>query len=106
MSASPSRILELSSRIAANTTRLNDYLVSNNLPSPDFDHIEGPRDTLVPKDETDVEAARVAIIDDTMELRQLVLGPREYLMSYTVSSYQWSSIITLQPATFLHSALA
>lgn len=81
---SSSRILELSSRIAANTTKLDEYLKSNNIPSPSFD-IDGPRDTLVPKHETDVEAARVSIIDDTLELRQLVLGPREYLMSYTVS---------------------
>ncbi|KAK7751322.1 hypothetical protein SLS62_006728 [Diatrype stigma] len=79
---SASRILELSSRIAANTTKLDNYLTSKNLPSPSFD-VEGPRDTLVPKDETEVEAARVAIIDDTMELRRLVLGPREYLMSYS-----------------------
>ncbi|KAI0810440.1 S-adenosyl-L-methionine-dependent methyltransferase [Xylaria sp. FL0064] len=29
------------------------------------------------------ESARVAVIDDTLELRRLVLGPREYLMSYS-----------------------
>ncbi|KAK0609535.1 S-adenosyl-L-methionine-dependent methyltransferase [Bombardia bombarda] len=77
-----SRITELASRIAANTTRLNNYLVAHNLPTPSFD-VDGPKDTLVPKEETMVEAARVAIIDDTQQLRRLVLGPREYLMSYT-----------------------
>lgn len=76
-------ITELASRIAANTAKLNDYLVANGLPTPSFD-INGPKDTLVPKHEAEVEAARVAIIDDTQELRRLVLGPREYLMSYTV----------------------
>lgn len=80
---STTRILELSSRIATNTTKLNDYLVSNNLPAPSFD-LNGPTDSLIPKENTDLEAARVAIIDDTLELRQLMLGPREYLMSYTV----------------------
>lgn len=79
-----SRIVELSNRIAANTAILNDYLVSHDLPTPSFDE-NGPKDTLVPKDELEVESARVAIIDDTQELRRLALGPREYLMSYEVS---------------------
>ncbi|KAK8066271.1 O-methyltransferase [Apiospora hydei] len=79
---STNRIVELSSRIAANTTKLNDYLASNNLPAPSFD-LNGPTDTLIPKENAELEAARVAVIDDTLELRRLVLGPREYLMSYT-----------------------
>lgn len=78
-----SRIVELSNRIAANTAKLDEYLVSYNLPTPSFDE-DGPQDTLVPKDELETEAARVAIIDDTQELRRLALGPREYLMSYEV----------------------
>ncbi|KAI0381216.1 S-adenosyl-L-methionine-dependent methyltransferase [Hypomontagnella monticulosa] len=77
-----SRIVELATRIAANTTRLDEYIKAHKLPTPSLD-INGPKDTLVPKDETDLETARVAIIDDTLELRRLVLGPREYLMSYT-----------------------
>ncbi|GAB1315686.1 6-hydroxytryprostatin B O-methyltransferase [Madurella fahalii] len=81
--ASPEpRIVELAKRIAANTEKLQDYLTAHGLPTPSFD-IGGPKDTLVPKTETETEAARVAIIDDTEELRRLVLGPREYLMSYT-----------------------
>ncbi|KAI0900092.1 S-adenosyl-L-methionine-dependent methyltransferase [Annulohypoxylon nitens] len=79
---SSSQILELSSRIAANTAKLNDYLTANNLPTPSFD-LNAPLDTLIPKNEADVEKARVAIIDDTLELRRLVLEPREYLMSYS-----------------------
>ncbi|KAI1110206.1 S-adenosyl-L-methionine-dependent methyltransferase [Nemania sp. NC0429] len=75
-----SRIVELASRIASNTAKINDYLLSQNLPTPSFD-VDGPRETLIPKDEVSIEAARVAIIDDTLELRRLVLGPREYLMS-------------------------
>ncbi|KAI1123665.1 S-adenosyl-L-methionine-dependent methyltransferase [Nemania abortiva] len=77
-----SRIIELANRIASNTAKVNDYLLSHNLPTPSFD-VDGPRDTLVPKDELSVESSRVAIIDDTLELRRLVLWPREYLMSYT-----------------------
>lgn len=78
-----SRIVELSSRIAANTAKLNEYLVAHDLPTPSFD-VDAPLDTLVPKAELEAEAARVAIIDDTQELRRLALGPRDYLMSYTV----------------------
>ncbi|RYP57680.1 hypothetical protein DL769_009335 [Monosporascus sp. CRB-8-3] len=78
---SSSRIIELSPRIAANTAILNDYLVANHLPMSSFD-VDGPQNTLVPKHMVDVPAARVAIIDDTEELRRLVLGPRDHLMSY------------------------
>ncbi|KAI0972042.1 S-adenosyl-L-methionine-dependent methyltransferase [Xylaria arbuscula] len=77
-----SRIVDLASRIASNTSKINDYLLRHNLPTPTFD-LDGPLDTLIPKHETDIESARVAVIDDTLELRRLVLGPREYLMSYT-----------------------
>ncbi|ROW15288.1 hypothetical protein VPNG_02999 [Cytospora leucostoma] len=76
-----SRIVELSNRIAANTAKLNACLVANDLPTPSFD-VNGPLDTLLPKGELEAEAARVAIIDDTQELRRLALGPRDYLMSY------------------------
>lgn len=94
MATVESRITKLANRIAANTTKLNDYLVARNLPTPSFG-VDGPKDTLVPKQEAEVEAARVAIIDDTQELRRLVLGPREYLMSYTVSPVQQRCIVPL-----------
>ncbi|KAI0190559.1 S-adenosyl-L-methionine-dependent methyltransferase [Astrocystis sublimbata] len=77
-----SRIVELANRIASNTTKVNDYLLQHGLPLPSFD-VTGPRDTLIPKDEVELESSRVAVIDDTLELRRLILGPREYLMSYT-----------------------
>ncbi|KAI6090340.1 S-adenosyl-L-methionine-dependent methyltransferase [Hypoxylon rubiginosum] len=86
-------IVQLASRIAANTTKLNTYIEAHHLPTPSFD-VNGPKDTLVPKEEKDVEAARVAIIDDTQELRRLVLGPREYLMSYTHNELTSQQAIT------------
>ncbi|KAK7730360.1 hypothetical protein SLS53_009060 [Cytospora paraplurivora] len=76
-----SRIVELSSRIAANTAKLNEYLLAHNLPTPSFEE-NGPQDTLVPKDELETEAARVAIIDDTQELRQVLMnGQHDELIS-------------------------
>ncbi|KAI0154656.1 S-adenosyl-L-methionine-dependent methyltransferase [Xylariaceae sp. FL1272] len=76
------KIMELATRIAENTARVNEYLLSQNLPTPSF-NVDGPLDTMIPKDEVEVESARVAIIDDTLKLRRLILGPRDYLMSYT-----------------------
>lgn len=78
------RIVELSQRIATNTTKLNDFLEANGLPTPTFD-VDGPLGHSIPDDAAEIHAARAAIIDDTQELRRLVLGPKEYLMSYCVS---------------------
>ncbi|KAI8631275.1 S-adenosyl-L-methionine-dependent methyltransferase [Xylariaceae sp. FL1651] len=74
------RIVELSTCIASNTAKLNEYLNTNLLPTPSFD-VSRPLDNLAPKSETDVEQACVAIIEDTVELQFLVLGPREYVMN-------------------------
>ncbi|KXJ89575.1 S-adenosyl-L-methionine-dependent methyltransferase [Microdochium bolleyi] len=80
-SQAPTRIVELSQRIASNTAKLNDFLASNGLPTPSLD-VDGPRDHSIPESATDIHAARIAIVDDTEELRRLVLGPREHLMSF------------------------
>lgn len=88
---SPSRIVELSTRIATNTAKVDEYLTSHDLPTPSFD-VDGPLQSMIPKDDVELEAARVAIIDDTLELRRLVLGPRDYLMTFTVGRL-------LQPGT-------
>ncbi|KAI1181598.1 S-adenosyl-L-methionine-dependent methyltransferase [Nemania serpens] len=85
-----SRIVELANRIASNTVKIDDYLLSHNLPTPSFD-VDGPLDTLIPKNELSIESLRVAIIDDTLELRRLVLGPREYL-----TSYAWDDLLSQQ----------
>jgi hypothetical protein len=76
-------ILDLSARISANTAKLNEYILANNLPTPSFD-IDGPRASPVPKHEHDIEKIRICILEDTAELQRLVLGPREFLMSNSV----------------------
>ncbi|RYP72569.1 hypothetical protein DL770_007949 [Monosporascus sp. CRB-9-2] len=88
-----SRMIELSSRIAASTAILNDHFVANHLPTPSFD-VDGRQDTLVPKRMVDVKAARAAITDDTEELRRLVLWPRDYLMSYSADELLSQHAIT------------
>lgn len=81
-----SRIVDLSSRIATNTKKLHDYLEANGLPTPSF-NADGPLGSQVPDDEPEIEVARIAIVNDTRELRSLVLGPRDFLMSHRVSKY-------------------
>jgi hypothetical protein len=75
--------MKLSFRIATNTASLHDYLISHGLPTTSFD-VDGPLDSLIPKEEVEVEAALVALVDDMQELRRLVLGPRDHLMSFSV----------------------
>ncbi|KAK3319880.1 S-adenosyl-L-methionine-dependent methyltransferase [Cercophora scortea] len=81
---STTSIVDLSARIAANVAKVNDYLVSHGLPAPSFDE-DAPLTGLIPADAADVQAARKAVIQDTAELRRLMLGcaPREYVMSFS-----------------------
>lgn len=74
------RILYLATRIAANTTAISDYLTANNLPQPSF-AVDAPQGRLIPEDAPEMEKLRRAVIADTEELHQLMLGPREYLLS-------------------------
>lgn len=76
-----SHIAELSARIAANTAKVDEYYSTHSLPTPSFDAGAPPR-SLIPATETDIEAARQAVILDTRELNQLMLGPREHIFSY------------------------
>ncbi|KAI1400598.1 putative O-methyltransferase [Hypoxylon fuscum] len=76
-----SRILELSVRIATNTAKVNDYFAANNLPQPSFD-LNAPSQCLIPPSESEIVAARQAVLHDCLELRNLMLGPREYVTSF------------------------
>lgn len=78
-------ITELASIIADNTKKIHDYLTAHNLPTPSFDADASSASVLPSDAPPDLEAARVAVIDATKKLRDLMLGPRDYLMSFTVS---------------------
>lgn len=82
---SSSRITELSQRIAANTTKVDDYYTSRGLPEPSF-AVDAPLTSVIPESEVEVFKARQAVINDTLELRRLMLGPREHLSGFSVSS--------------------
>jgi 3-polyprenyl-4-hydroxybenzoate decarboxylase len=75
-----SRIQELAKIIATHTDQIDDFLISNNLPSPSFD-IDGP-ETLGLSSE--MQKSRDLVIDATTELKELLQGPKEILMSNPV----------------------
>lgn len=66
-----SKIAELSSVIARNTARVDEYIRSHNLSPPSF-QVDGPVDLKLPEE---VEEARVAAIDASQELNDLLRGP-------------------------------
>ncbi|KAI1129037.1 S-adenosyl-L-methionine-dependent methyltransferase [Nemania abortiva] len=74
-------IVALATRIAANTSKVSDYLTSNKLPQPSFD-VNAPLYGAVPEIVPEMAALRRSIIQDTAELRDLMLGPRDYLLSF------------------------
>ncbi|KAK0641422.1 sterigmatocystin 8-O-methyltransferase precursor [Cercophora newfieldiana] len=92
MSATP--ITELSARIAANTTKVNNYLSSHNLPGPSFD-VNAPQQLLPSDTPPEITLARQAVIDDCLELRNLMLGPREHIMT----TYQAMSLTSPKAIT-------
>ncbi|KAH9905813.1 S-adenosyl-L-methionine-dependent methyltransferase [Xylariomycetidae sp. FL2044] len=77
----PSRIAALAARISANTTKVDEYLAANSLPPLSFDADAPPQFPGQNKD-PDIETARQSVITDTLELNQLMRGPREHLFSY------------------------
>lgn len=76
-------IEELALVISKNTTIVEQYLSSNNLPHPSFG-VGAPSGSLIPADAADIEVARLAVIEATSKLRNLMLGPREFLQSFAV----------------------
>lgn len=81
---STTRIVELLQRIATNTAKINDFFVANNIPESSF-ALDAPPHSVIPQTETEILDARREVINDTQELRELMLGPREHLSSYDVS---------------------
>ena len=72
------RIAELAGLIASNTATVDDYLRSHNLPSPSFD-VDGPVNLGIPAEAVEIESARVAAVEASMELQDLLQGPNTLL---------------------------
>lgn len=76
MAPTQSRLIELSTSISKNTATLDRYLKDNNLPQPSFDNHEPTWDKDFPGE---IQQARIAIQDATLELSELTLGSRKLL---------------------------
>lgn len=68
--AAPKKLSELVATISANTAIFEEYFQKNNLPTPSFDEIRMP--LTLPGN---IQAAREAVMDATMELQASILGP-------------------------------
>ncbi|KAJ4304886.1 hypothetical protein N0V90_000414 [Kalmusia sp. IMI 367209] len=71
-------IKELSERIASNSTIVEKWLASKNARMPSFDQ-DADGEFPDTAGEPEIEAARMAVIDDTSALHDMLLGPREVL---------------------------
>lgn len=70
-----SRIAKLAAQIASNTQKVDNFLNTNKLPQPSFDE-DGPVELGL---STDIETARLAVLNDTLELQALLQGPVQLL---------------------------
>ena len=77
---SQSRITKLAGIIAEKTAELDGFLHSRHLPFPSFD-IDAP--LRLPEE---LESTRNLVIDASTELKELLLGPTELLLSNVVRS--------------------
>ena len=85
MSQTDQSIESLCEAISHNTHKVAEYLRSKSLPFPSFD-VEAPRESMIPLEAVEIQQARADVINDTRKLRNLMLGPRDYLMSFTVQT--------------------
>ena len=79
----PNRIVQLANIIQENTQKIDEYLISSDLPTPSFAP-DNPH-TLLRHGEK-IETARQAVVDATDELQALMLGPTGLLTSLFVGS--------------------
>ena len=70
---SSSRVVQLATLIATNTTKVDDYLRSQNHPEPSFD-VNGPTQ-VVPGATSEIEEARTTAVEASIELQELLQGP-------------------------------
>ena len=68
-----SEIARLAALVLTNTVKIDDYLQTNNLPTPSF-HQDGPVDLSLPEN---IEAARLKALDASLRLTDLLRGPVE-----------------------------
>lgn len=71
-------VQELGERIARNSAVVNKWLASKKYKSPSF-HQDADQEFPSTADSPEIESARLAVIDDTSALHDLIIGPGEVL---------------------------
>lgn len=104
------RILELAAQIFQDTSKVNNYLISTDLPQPSFG-VDGP--TNLNLKSAEVEEARMNAIGASMELADLLQGPASCLRPAMNASslqaiYRWDipSKVPLDGSEISFSALS
>jgi hypothetical protein len=82
--ATMTRMQELADIIASHTNKIDQFLLSANKPTPSFD-INASKTIDLPED---LEHSRVLVLEATIELNELLLGPKELLLSKVVSTFE------------------
>ena len=80
----PEGIEDLAKAIALNTIKVSRYLHDHHLPFPSF-NVEAPDKCFIPSEAPKIEDARQEILEATLKLHNLMLGPREFLQSFQVA---------------------
>ena len=73
MATHTTRIVDLANLISKNTATLNEYLKVHSLPSPSFD-VNAPKDLGIPADAMEIDTARKAALEASIELQDLLQG--------------------------------
>lgn len=85
------RIVELAATIQKRTSKVDEYLEYNSIPSPSFDVSSPLRLSLPP----DIQTSRNAVLEASDELTALMLGPVESL----IPPVRLSSILSSEKTT-------
>ncbi|KAJ8065081.1 hypothetical protein OCU04_005793 [Sclerotinia nivalis] len=88
------RIAVLAAKIQEHTSKVDEYLASNNLPSPSFDVSCPVRLSLPPE----IQTSRNAVLEASDELTALMLGPVESLIPPIYPSKPYSLQPTQNPS--------
>lgn len=75
---SSTRIAELATSVSTNTAKVDEYLKSHSRPSPSFD-VDHPADLGIPPEAIDIDNARKAALEASIELQDLLQGPTSLL---------------------------
>ena len=81
MSSSASTLIHLATLISSNTAKVEDYLKGADHPYPSFE-ASGPATALPTDAPPEIEAARLAAVEASIELTQLLQGTTALLFPY------------------------